>query len=157
MSTTNKKLVLKLKSGQVEIELCISPQTVERVTMLAEEGFYNDCPFHRVIDQFMAQTGDGSNHNGTGGSSYPDLEQEFSDEPHVRGIVSMARAQSVNSANSQFFICYDTTPHLDRQYTVFGKVISGMDHIDGLKKGTDHSGVVHAPDMIEEAWVTDTQ
>tara|TARA_B100001989_G_scaffold230729_1_gene188939 strand:+ start:2738 stop:3220 length:483 start_codon:yes stop_codon:yes gene_type:complete len=154
MSKSTKKMILKLKSGEVTIDLSphLAPNHVERVMMLADEGFYNNCPFHRVIDQFMAQTGDGSNHNGTGGSSYPDLKQEFSDEPHVRGTVSMARAQNVDSANSQFFICYDKTPHLDRQYTVIGKVTSGMDYIDAVKKGTDHSGVVQDPDYIEEAW-----
>ena len=117
------------------------------------EKFYDNCPFHRVIDRFMAQTGDGSNHNGTGGSKYPNLKQEFSKEPHVRGTVSMARAQDVDSANSQFFICYADTPHLNEQYTVFGKVISGMEHINNLKKGNSHSGTVHEPDHIINAYL----
>jgi peptidylprolyl isomerase len=158
MAQTQKTLSLQLKSGRVVIELRpdLAPKHVERVTQLAQEGFYNNCPFHRVIEGFMAQTGDGSNHNGTGGSQYPDLQQEFSAEPHVRGTVSMARAQSVDSANSQFFICYDDTPHLNNQYTVFGKVISGMEHIDRLTKGTSTSGVVNNPDLIEEASASET-
>ena len=153
MEKQNDILVLTLNSGQVKIQLQpeIAPKHVERIKMLAEEGFYNNCPFHRVIEDFMAQTGDGQNHNGTGGSPYPDLEQEFTEEPHVRGTVSMARAQSVNSANSQFFICYKDTPHLNNTYTVFGKVISGMEHIDNLNKGTDQSGVVAKPDHIKIA------
>lgn len=155
MEKQNDILVLTLSSGQVKIQLQpeIAPKHVERIKMLAEEGFYNNCPFHRVIEGFMAQTGDGQNHNGTGGSSYPDLEQEFTEEPHVRGTVSMARAQSVNSANSQFFICYKDTPHLNNAYTVFGKVISGMEHIDNLNKGSDQSGIVAEPDHIELAEV----
>lgn len=148
-------LVLSLKSGDVEIQLQpeLAPKHVERIKRLTKERFYDNCPFHRVIDGFMAQTGDGSNHNGTGGSSHPDLEQEFSEEPHIRGTVSMARAQHVDSANSQFFICFGDTPHLNGQYTVFGKVISGMDHIDNLKKGSPHSGSVHEPDMITRAYL----
>ena len=157
MTQHAKALVLKLQSGDVKIALLphLAPKHVERVCMLAEEGYYNDCPFHRVIEGFMAQTGDGENRNGTGGSSYPDLAQEFSDEPHVRGIVSMARAQSVDSANSQFFICYDNAPHLDKQYTVFGRVVSGMEHIDALKKGAGHSGMVANPDIVQEVLVID--
>lgn len=155
MDKTQKTLILKLNQGLVKIQLHdeLAPRHVERISMLAEEGFYNDCPFHRVIDGFMAQTGDGSNKNGTGGSNYPDLKHEFSDKPHVRGTVSMARAQDVNSANSQFFICYDESPHLDYQYTVFGTVTDGMEHIDGVKRGQGHSGMVQDPDTILEAYV----
>jgi len=153
MNAVTTKLTLNLKKGDVVIELLpkLAPNHVKRVEQLASEGFYNRCPFHRVIDGFMAQTGDGKNHNGTGGSDYDDLAQEFSKEPHVRGTVSMARAQSVDSANSQFFICFGDTPHLDGQYTVFGKVIDGMQHIDSLKKGHPHSGVVDEPDTIISA------
>ena len=148
-------LVLSLESGDVEIQLLpeLAPNHVERIKKLTKEKFYDNCPFHRVIENFMAQTGDGENQNGTGGSKYPDLKQEFSNEPHTRGTVSMARAQSVDSANSQFFICYGDTPHLDKQYTVFGKVTSGMEHIDNLKKGSAHSGAVHEPDHIIEAYL----
>ena len=116
--------------------------------------------FHRVIDGFMAQTGDVQHGNttnnfnpgmaGTGGSDLPDLEAEFSNVPHERGILSMARSQNPNSANSQFFICFDTHPHLDRQYTVFGKVISGMEFVDQIKKGDPGSGSVDNPDIIEK-------
>lgn len=149
-------LTLKLKQGDVIIDLLteVAPQHVERVQKLASEGFYDNCPFHRVIDGFMAQTGDGKNHNGTGGSDYPNLKEEFSTEQHIRGTVSMARAQSVDSANSQFFICFGDTPHLDGQYTVFGKVRSGMEHVDQVKKGHPHSGVVDQPDLILSAITT---
>lgn len=153
MSHPENTLLLTLKDGTVSIELLpdLAPKHVDRIKALTREGFYNNCPFHRVIDNFMAQTGDGSNHNGTGGSSHPDLAQEFSNEPHTRGTVSMARAQNVDSANSQFFICFGDTPHLNSQYTVFGKVISGMEHIDSLNKGDSHSGTVAQPDFIIEA------
>ena len=155
MAKNENVLVLSLNSGDVEIQLQpeFAPKHVERIKLLTKEKFYDNCPFHRVIDSFMAQTGDGSNHNGTGGSKYPNLKQEFSEEPHVRGTVSMARAQDVDSANSQFFICYADTPHLNGQYTVFGKVISGMEHIDNLKKGNSHSGAVHEPDHIINAYL----
>ncbi len=155
MSNPENTLLLTLNDGTVSIELLpdLAPKHVERIKTLSREGFYNNCPFHRVIDNFMAQTGDGSNHNGTGGSSYPNLTQEFSNEPHVRGTVSMARAQNVDSANSQFFICYGDTPHLNGQYTVFGKVLEGMEHIDALSKGDNHSGSVAQPDFIIEAQV----
>ena len=155
MAKNENILVLSLNAGDVEIQLQpeLAPKHVERIKLLAKEKFYDDCPFHRVIDSFMAQTGDGSNRNGTGGSKYPNLKQEFSKEPHVRGTVSMARAQDVDSANSQFFICYADTPHLNEQYTVFGKVISGMEHIDNLKKGNSHSGAVHEPDHIINAYL----
>ena len=155
MAANENILVLSLNSGDVEIQLQpeLAPKHVERVKLLAKEKFYDNCPFHRVIDKFMAQTGDGSNRDGTGGSKYPDLKQEFSKEQHIRGTVSMARAQNIDSANSQFFICYTDTPHLNEQYTIFGKVISGMEYIDGLKKGNSHSGAVHEPDHIIEAYL----
>lgn len=155
MATSQKTLVLKLNNGLVKVELLeeLAPRHVERVCMLAEEGFYNGCPFHRVIEGFMAQTGDGSKKDGTGGSTYPNLQHEFSDKPHMRGTVSMARAQDVHSANSQFFICFDDTPHLNGQYTVFGTVKDGMEHIDSIKRGSGHSGMVTNPDTIIEAYV----
>ena len=155
MNTEENTLVLETDHGNVLIELLpdVAPQHVERIKLLASESFYNDCPFHRVIDGFMAQTGDGSNQDGTGGSDYPDLTQEFNTTPHVRGIVSMARAASPNSANSQFFICYDDCPHLNQQYTVFGRVKEGMEYIDKLKKGAPGSGAVAQPDRIRKAYI----
>ena len=143
-------LVLTLETGEVRIAFRedLAPKHVERIKMLAKEGFYDNCPFHRVIDGFMAQTGDGANHDGTGGSSHPDLKQEFSEEKHLRGTASMARTQDPNSANSQFFICTVDCPHLDSAYTVWGEVISGLEYIDNLKKGLPGSGVVPDPDKI---------
>ena len=158
----NNLMILKLKHGDVKIELFpdVAPKHVERIKKLADDGVYNDVVFHRVIDGFMAQTGDvkfgNSSSNdydlkraGTGGSSLPDLPSEFSDIPHVRGTLSMARSQDPNSANSQFFICFKEAPFLDRQYTVFGKVIEGMDNVDKIKKGNqDQNGSVENPDKI---------
>lgn len=148
-------LVLEILGKQVHIELFsdIAPGHVERVKLLAAESFYDNCPFHRVIPGFMAQTGDGSNRDGTGGSDYPDLKAEFSDIKHERGIVSMARAASVDSANSQFFICFDAHPHLDGQYTVFGKVTEGFEVIDAVKKARDGYDMVVNPDVITKAYV----
>ena len=141
-------MILKLKDGDVKIELFndVAPKHVERIKKLADEGKYDNVVFHRVIDGFMAQTGDVQNGNssskdynlrlaGTGGSSLPNLKQEFNDLPHDRGTLSMARSQDPNSANSQFFICFKASPFLDRQYTVFGKVIEGMDFVDKIKRG----------------------
>ena len=132
-------MILKLKDGDVKIELFpdVAPKHVERIKILADEGKYDNVVFHRVIDGFMAQTGDVKNGNmslpdynlsmaGTGGSSLPDLKQEFSDVPHDRGTLSMARSQDPDSANSQFFICFKASSFLDRQYTVFGKVVEGI-------------------------------
>ena len=155
---SNKIMTIQLKSGNVKILLRpdLAPKHCARIEQLAKEGFYDHCPFHRVIDGFMAQTGDGVNQDGTGGSSYPDLTQEFSSHPHKRGVVSMARAQDPNSANSQFFICYTDCPHLDNQYTVFGEVESGMDLVDGLKKGHPGSGVVADPDCMESVTVEES-
>ncbi|MEC8063223.1 MAG: peptidylprolyl isomerase [Pseudomonadota bacterium] len=155
MSDPENTLILKLNQGNVSIQLLpdVAPNHVERIKLLASESFYDNCPFHRVIEGFMAQTGDGSNQDGTGGSDYPNLTQEFNSTAHERGVVSMARAASPNSANSQFFICYDNCPHLDNQYTVFGRVTDGMDLIDSLKKGAPGSGSVTAPDRILKAYI----
>ena len=155
------KMILKLKDGEVEIELYedTAPNHVKRFKELAEKGLYNGVVFHRVIDGFMAQSGDvkfGNSNSkefnlslaGTGGSDLPDLKSEFSDIPHDRGILSAARSSDPNSANSQFFICFKPAPHLDRQYTVFGKVIKGMEFIDNIKKGDGPNGSVKDPDKI---------
>ena len=130
-------LTLDLDTGTVKIKFRpdLAPNHVQRVGELANEGFYNGVPFHRVIDGFMAQGGDGKNFNGTGGSSKPDLKQEFNAEPHVRGVCSMARTNNPNSANSQFFICFDDARFLDKQYTVWGEVVEGMEAVDALPKG----------------------
>ena len=154
-------MILKLKHGDVKIELFsdVAPKHVERIKKLANDGKYDNVVFHRVIDGFMAQTGDvqfGNSNSenfdikraGTGGSNYPDLKAEFSDAPHQRGTLSMARSSDPNSANSQFFICFQSAPHLDRQYTVFGKVTDGMEFVDLIKRGTGSSGAVSEPDKI---------
>ena len=154
-------MILKLKDGDVKIELFddVAPNHVKRIKDLANSGKYDNVVFHRVIDGFMAQTGDvkfgnsnSKNFNlslaGTGGSDMPDLNSEFSDIPHDRGILSAARSADPNSANSQFFICFQPAPHLDRQYTVFGKVIKGMEFIDKIKKGDGPNGSVKNPDKI---------
>jgi len=129
-------LTLTLDTGEVQIKLRpdLAPNHVARITELANDGFYDGVVFHRVIAGFMAQGGDPTG-TGMSGSSKPDLKAEFSGEAHVRGVCSMARAQSPNSANSQFFICLDDATFLDRQYTVWGEVISGMDAVDALPKG----------------------
>ena len=141
---------IELKSGNVIIELMpdIAPNHSTRIKELAREGFYDGVPFHRVIEGFMAQTGDGENRNGTGGSDKPDLKNEFSNTSHLRGTVSMARTADPDSANSQFFICLDAAPHLDGQYTVFGQVVEGMEFVDGLKRGAPGSGTVDDPDEM---------
>ena len=125
------------EQGDVTIKLRsdLAPNHVARISELANEGFYNDVPFHRVIPGFMAQGGDGGRGDGTGGSSKPNLKQEFNKEPHVRGVCSMARTSDPNSANSQFFICFDDARFLDNQYTVWGEVTDGMELIDKLPKG----------------------
>ena len=141
-------MILKLKDGDVKIEMFpdVAPNHVKRITELANSGKYDNVVFHRVIDGFMAQTGDvkfgnssSSDFNlqraGMGGSDLPDLKQEFNDLPHERGTVSMARSSDPNSANSQFFICFESASYLDRNYTVFGKVIEGMEFVDKIKKG----------------------
>ena len=155
-------MILKLKDGDVKIELFsdVAPKHVERIKKLADEGKYDNVVFHRVIDGFMAQTGDvkfgnSSNSNfdlrkaGMGGSDLPDLKSEFNDLPHERGTLSMARSQDPNSANSQFFICFKEASFLDRQYTVFGKVIEGMEYVDKIKRGDENNnGSVTDPDKI---------
>ena len=154
-------MILKLKNGDVEIELYndIAPNHVERFKKLAEEKKYDGVVFHRVIDGFMAQTGDVQfgnsssesfdlNRAGTGSSSYPDLKAEFSEVAHERGTLSMARSSDPDSANSQFFIVLKPASHLDRQYTVFGKVIKGMEFVDLIKKGAGSNGEVSDPDKI---------
>lgn len=143
-------LILETKTGQIRIELMpdAAPNHVERMKSLANSGFYDGLKFHRVIDGFMAQTGDPLG-NGTGGSDLPDLKAEFSEVPFERGILGMARSRSPNSANSQFFIMFDSAPNLNGQYTVFGKVTDGMDHVDQIKKGSrSQNGAVSDPDTI---------
>ena len=140
---------IQLETGNVKIKLRpdLAPNHVARVTELASEGFYDGVVFHRVIPNFMAQTGDPTG-TGTGSSDKPNLEQEFSSVDHVRGSVSMARSADPNSANSQFFICFGDCSWLNNQYTIWGEVDEGMDLIDQIKKGEDESGVVTAPDKI---------
>ena len=120
---------------------------MKRIVELAEEGFYDGVVFHRVIPDFMAQTGDPTG-TGTGSSDKPNLKQEFSNEKHTRGVASMARSSDPNSANSQFFICYNDASWLDGQYTIWGEVVEGMEFVDSLKKGTDQSGIVENPDKM---------
>ena len=155
-------MILKLKDGDVKIELFedVAPNHVKRIKELANSGKYDNVVFHRVIDGFMAQTGDvkfGNSESkdfdlrraGMGGSDLPDLEQEFNSLPHDRGTLSMARSSDPNSANSQFFICFQPAPFLDRQYTVFGKVLEGMEFVDKIKKGDqNNNGAVTDPDRI---------
>ena len=155
-------MILKLKDGDVKIKLFpdVAPNHVERIKKLADNGDYNNVVFHRVIDGFMAQTGDVKfgnssssdfdlNRAGMGGSNLPDLKEEFNNLPHDRGTLSMARSQDPNSANSQFFICFKPAPFLDRQYTVFGKVIEGMEFVDKIKRGDQNkNGSVEDPDKI---------
>ena len=154
-------MILKLKDGDVKIEMFpdVAPNHVKRITELANSGKFDNVVFHRVIDGFMAQTGDvkfgnssSSDFNlqraGMGGSDLPDLKQEFNDLPHERGTVSMARSSDPNSANSQFFICFESASYLDRNYTVFGKVIEGMEFVDKIKKGDGPNGSVSEPDKI---------
>tara|TARA_Y100000590_G_scaffold81900_1_gene91194 strand:+ start:783 stop:1343 length:561 start_codon:yes stop_codon:yes gene_type:complete len=165
ITKTNAKeniMILKLKDGNVKIELFPenAPNHVERIKKLADDGIYDGVVFHRVIDGFMAQTGDvkfGNSNSknydlrraGMGGSDLPDLKSEFNNLPHERGTLSMARSSDPNSANSQFFICFDAAPFLDRQYTVFGKVIDGMDFVDKITRGdSNNNGSVANPDKI---------
>jgi peptidylprolyl isomerase len=128
IDTTKGRIVIALRAD-------LAPKHAERIKQLARDGYYNNVPFHRVIDGFMAQTGDGANFNGTGGSKYPNLKQEFSSEPFKRGTIGMARAQSNDSANSQFFICFAEASFLNNKYTVIGDVVAGMDVVDKLNKG----------------------
>ena len=157
----NNLMILKLTYGVVEIELYPekAPKHVKRFKELADSGKYDGVVFHRVIEGFMAQTGDvkfGNSNSpdfnlslaGTGGSDLPNLKAEFTDIAHTRGILSAARSGNPDSANSQFFICFDSAPHLDRQYSAFGKVIKGMEFVDMIKKGDPNSGAVPEPDKI---------
>ena len=154
-------MILKLKDGDVEIQLFpdVAPKHVERIQKLANDGLYDNVVFHRVIDGFMAQTGDVKFGNssskdfdlsraGMGGSDLPDLKAEFNNMPHVKGTVSMARSSNPDSANSQFFICFEEASHLDRSYTVFGKVIKGMEFVEKIKRGDGPNGSVSDPDEI---------
>ena len=160
--TANDKMLMKLETGEVEIQLFpdVAPGHVKRIKTLAEKKEYDGVVFHRVINGFMAQTGDvkfgnssSSDFNlkmaGMGGSDLQDLKQEFSNLPHDRGTLSMARSSDPNSANSQFFICFKPAPFLDKQYTVFGKVIEGMEFVDKIKRGDENNnGAVTNPDKI---------
>ena len=161
IQSSENKMILKLKDGDVHIQLFsdVAPNHVKRIKELVKNKQYDGVIFHRVINGFMAQTGDvqygNSNSNnykpelaGTGGSNLPDLKAEFSDLPHEKGTLSMARSQNPNSANSQFFICFESSPHLDRNYTVFGKVVNGMEFVDKIKKGDGPNGAVEDPDKI---------
>ena len=154
-------MILKLKDGDVEIQLFpdVAPKHVERIQKLANDGLYDNVVFHRVIDGFIAQTGDVKFGNssskdfdlsraGMGGSDLPDLKAEFNNMPHVKGTVSMARSSNPDSANSQFFICFEEASHLDRSYTVFGKVIKGMEFVEKIKRGDGPNGSVSDPDKI---------
>ncbi len=144
-------LVMELEDGSVHIEMLpeLAPQHVERIRTLTRQGFYDGIVFHRVIDGFMAQTGDPTG-TGRGGSDLPDLPAEFSAEPFERGVIGMARTSDPNSANSQFFITFAPARFLDRQYTVWGRVIEGMEFVDMIKKAprSDQSGMVRDPDKI---------
>ncbi len=137
VETTPGRIIIKLRDD-------VAPKHAERLKLLARQGFYDDVPFHRVIDGFMAQTGDGENGDGTGGSEQPDLPAEFSKVPFERGIVGMARTSNPNSANSQFFIMFDEGSFLNGQYTVVGEVVAGMEVVDKLKRGEPPS----KPDRI---------
>ena len=162
LSAEENTMILKLKDGEVKIELFpdVAPGHVKRIKELANSGKYDGVVFHRVIDGFMAQTGDVQFGNssseefdlrraGMGGSNLPDLKAEFNNLPHERGTLSMARSQNPDSANSQFFICFEAAQFLDRQYTVFGKVISGMEFVDKIKRGdSNNNGAVTDPDKI---------
>ncbi|MCB9993459.1 MAG: peptidylprolyl isomerase [Hyphomicrobiaceae bacterium] len=143
-------LEMMLKDGPVEIELRpdLAPNHVAQILTLVKQGFYDGLTFHRVIDGFMAQTGDPTG-TGAGGSDLPDVKAEFTDTPFVRGTVGMARSSDPDSANSQFFIMFDRNGNLDGKYTVFGEVIGGMDHVDAIKKGDSaKNGMVEDPDKI---------
>lgn len=149
IDTTQGRIVIKLRTD-------LAPKHAERLKQLTREGFYNNVPFHRVMAGFMAQTGDGQNFNGSGGSKHPNLKAEFSSVPFKRGVVGMARrGDSVDSANSQFFICFDDAAFLNGKYTVIGEVVSGMDVADKLKKAPagSQSGAVTDPDKMVKVQV----
>jgi len=156
MSESNT-MKIKLKDGVVKIKLRpdLAPKHVERIKTLTEKGFYDGLKFHRVIDGFMAQTGDPQG-TGAGGSDMPNLQSEFNDASFKRGTLGMARAQSPHSANSQFFIMFKEAPHLNGQYTVFGEVTEGMEFVDMIKKGPAHlNGTVDGPDVMEKVTIGD--
>ena len=148
---TQEKILMELKTGVVVIALRpdLAPNHVARIKELSQSGFYDGVAFHRVIPGFMAQTGDPTG-TGSGGSKLPDLKAEFSAEKHLRGTVSMARTSNPNSANSQFFICFEDAPWLDRQYTVWGEIVEGMELVDAIKKGGEHNNgaITGEPDRI---------
>ena len=153
MASPENTLYMDLKSGRVTIELMpeIAPLHVERVKTLTAQGFYDGTPFHRVIDGFMAQGGDPTG-TGTGGSDLPDLPAEFTNQRRfIRGTVGAARTSNPNSANSQFYIMFAPAPHLDGQYTIWGQVTEGMEHVDAIKRGAGGSGSVSNPDKIISA------
>ena len=148
VDTTKGRIIIKLRPD-------LAPQHAERLKQLARDGFYNNVPFHRVMENFMAQTGDGQNFDGTGHSKYPNLPPEFTSTPFKRGVVGMARASAPNSANSQWFICLADAPFLNGQYTVIGEVVSGMDVVDKIKKAPSgsQSGTVSNPDKMVKVQV----
>ncbi|HUF86937.1 MAG TPA: peptidylprolyl isomerase [Thermohalobaculum sp.] len=158
-------LIIELEPGRVVIEMLpdVAPEHVARIKELARAGAYDGVAFHRVIEGFMAQTGDVQHGDmdegydprraGTGGSDLPDLPAEFSDQPFERGTTGMARSQDPNSANSQFFIVFASAPHLNGQYTVWGRVIEGMEHVDAIKRGAGQSGSVSDPDRMLRVYV----
>ena len=149
-SDPQNTILIDTKYGRIVIKLRpdLAPKHAERLKQLARDKFYDNVPFHRVIAGFMAQTGDGQNGDGTGGSKYPNLPAEFTSTPFVRGVVGMARTNDPNSANSQFFIMYGDGSFLNGKYTVVGQVVSGMDAVDKLKKGAGQSGAVADPDRM---------
>jgi peptidylprolyl isomerase len=154
-AATAPHLLLTLKDGTVDIllEPDLAPETVKQIETLTEQGFYNGLTFHRVIEGFMAQTGDPKG-DGTGHSSLPNVPAEFTNTPFVRGTVGMARAQDPNSGNSQFFIMFGDGPQLTGQYTVFGKVVAGMQVVDRIKRGDPgNNGMVTSPDHIVSAMI----
>jgi peptidylprolyl isomerase len=148
IDTTKGRIIVKLRTD-------LAPKHAERLKQLARDGYYNNVPWHRVMDGFMAQTGDGQNFNGTGGSKYPNLPAEFTPTPFVRGVVGMARSSDPNSANSQFFICLGDASFLNGKYTVVGETVAGMDVVDKLKKAPagSQSGAVTDPDKMTKVQV----
>ncbi len=148
IDTTKGRIIVKLRTD-------LAPKHAERLKQLARDGYYNNVPWHRVMDGFMAQTGDGQNFNGTGGSKYPNLPAEFTPTPFVRGVVGMARSNDPNSANSQFFICLGDASFLNGKYTVVGETVAGMDVVDKLKKAPagSQSGAVTDPDKMTKVQV----
>ena len=162
-ASSSKFITIETSKGKVVIETLpkIAPNHVKRIKELIKQGFYDGIIFHRVIDGFMAQTGDVKFGNikdydptsvGRGGSDFPNLVAEFSSEPFVRGVVGMARSQNPDSANSQFFLMFESAPHLNENYTVVGKVVSGLDVLMNIKRGNPSTGLMYQPDYISRAW-----